>query len=137
MYVERSQLFDRPPSVVFKFIVVDHLENHPRWDPQMELWPVTEGPLRVGSVIKRRQSRGDVPTEGTMEVVEFDPDRAVGFLIHDGPFVIRSRMTLEPGEGGGTMMTMSVDLPDEVRAFDPAFLDRSLRNMKALIEAET
>ena len=137
MHVERSQFFDRPPGVVFQFIVVDHIKNHPRWDPQMELWPVTEGALRVGSVIKRRQSRGDVPTEGTMEVVEFDPDRAVGFLIHDGPFIFRSRMTLEPGDGGGTKMTMSVDLPDEVRAFDPAFLDRSLRNMKALIEAAT
>jgi hypothetical protein len=137
MHVERSQVFDRPPSVVFKFIVVDHINNHPRWDPQMELWHVTDGPLRVGSVIKRRQSRGDVPTEGTMEVVEFDPDRAVGFVVHDGPFTFRSRVTFEPTDGNGTMMTMSVDLPDEVSAFDPAFLDRSLRNMKALIEDET
>ena len=137
MHVERSQLFERPPSVVFEFIVVDHIKNHPRWDPQMELWPITDGPIRLGSVIGRRQSRGDVPTEGTMEVVEFDPDRAVGFVIHDGSFVVRSRMTLEPGQVSGTKMTMSVDLPDEVRAFDPAFLDRSLRNMQALIEAET
>jgi hypothetical protein len=137
MRVELSQVFDRPPSVVFEFIVVDHIRNHPRWDPQVELWPVTEGPLRVGSVIKRRQSRGDVPTDGTMEIIEFDQDRSVGWLVHDGPFVFRSRSTFEPVEGARTKMTTSVDLPERVKAFDPAFMERSMGEMKALIEAET
>jgi uncharacterized protein YndB with AHSA1/START domain len=137
VHVEISQVFDRPPEVVFKFLVIDHIANHPRWDPQMELWPVTEGPLGLGTVIKRRQSRGEVPTEGTMEVVEFDLDRAVGWVVHDGPFTLRSRSTFEPIEGGGTKMTTSVDLPEGVKAFDPSFMERSMRNMKALIEAET
>ena len=99
MHVELSQVIDRPSSVVWGFIVTDHIANHPRWDPQMELWPVTEGPLGLGTVIRRRQSRGDVPSEGTMEVVEFDPDHAVGWLVHDGPFVFRSRTTFDPIEG--------------------------------------
>lgn len=137
MHVELWQDFDRPPNVVWRFIVVDHVANHPRWDPQMELWPVTEGPLGLGTILKRRQSRGEVPTEGTMEVVEYDPIRSVGWLVHDGSFVIRSRTTFEPIEGGGTRMTTRTELPEGVKAFDPAFMERSMRNMKELIETET
>jgi uncharacterized protein YndB with AHSA1/START domain len=137
MQVEMSQDFDRPPNVVFRFLVADHIANHPRWDPQMELWPITDGPIRLGSVIGRRQSRGAVPTEGTMEVVEFEPDRSVGWLVHDGPFAIRSSLSFEPIEAGRTRMTIRTELPDSVKAFDPSFMERSLRNMKSLIEAET
>jgi hypothetical protein len=137
MLVEISEVFDRPLDVVWSFIVVDHIRNHPRWDPQMELWPVTEGPIGLGTVIGRRQSRGEVPSEGTMEVTEFDPDHAVGWLVLDGPFAIRSRTTFEPLDDGRTKMTTSVELPDHVKAFDPSFMKRSMRNMKSLIESET
>lgn len=137
MQVEMAQEFDRPPDVVFRFLVVDHIANHPRWDPYMELWPITEGPIGLGSVIGRRQARGEVPTEGTMEVVEFEPDRSVGWLVHDGPFVIRSGLSFEPIEGNRTRMTIRTELPDSVKAFDPSFMQRSLHNMKTLIETET
>jgi hypothetical protein len=66
--------------------VVDHLKNHPRCDPLMGLWPVTEGPLRLGSILHCRQSRSEVPTEGTLEVIEYEPDRSAGWLVRDGPF---------------------------------------------------
>lgn len=103
----------------------------------MELWPLTDGPIRLGSVIGRRQSRGDVPTEGTMEVVEYALDRSVGWLVHDGPFALRSNMSFEPMDGDRTRVTIRTELPDAVKAFDPSFIERSLRNMKALIESET
>jgi hypothetical protein len=137
MQVEMSQEFDRPPGVVFRFLVVDHIANHPRWDPQMELWPITEGPIGLGSIIGRRQSRGEVPTEGTMEVTEFEPDRSVGWLVKDGPFAIRSSLSFGELDGDRTRMTIRTELPDAVKAFDPSFMERSLRNMKALIESET
>ena len=137
MQVEMSQEFDRPPDVVFRFLVADHIANHPRWDPQMELWPITDGPVRLGTVIGRRQSRGDVPSEGTMEVVEWEQDRSVGWLVHDGPFTMHSSLSFEPLDGDRTRMTIRTELPDAVKGFDPSFMERSLRNMKALIEAET
>lgn len=137
MRVDVSQDFDRPPSVVFGFTVVDHLRNHPRWDPQMELWPLTDGPVGLGTVFRRRQSRGDVPVDGTMEVIEFVPDRLVAWEVREGSFVSRSRVTYEPIDEGRTRMTISLDLPEMVKAFDPSFVERSMRTMKALIEAET
>jgi hypothetical protein len=44
MKIEVSELIDRPPAEVFRFVAVDHVRNHPRWDPQMELEQLTEGP---------------------------------------------------------------------------------------------
>jgi hypothetical protein len=32
-----STIIYRPPEVVWRFYAVNHLRNHPRWDPKMEL----------------------------------------------------------------------------------------------------
>jgi len=137
MNVERSIDIERPPAVVFDFYAVEHIQNHPRWDPEMELWPVTDGPISVGTVIRRRNSRGTIPVEGTMEVVEFEPERAIGMVIRDGPFEIYGRTTFEAVGETATRLTTSVDLPAGIDRFDPSFMERSLHNMKELIEAES
>lgn len=38
MKVEVSEEIERPVPVVFKFFAEDHVRNHPRWDPDIELW---------------------------------------------------------------------------------------------------
>jgi Polyketide cyclase / dehydrase and lipid transport len=96
MRIELSQVIDRPPGEVFQFIAVDHVRNHPRWDPTMKLEQLTEGPIGVGTVIRRRHTHAGSPVEGTMEIVEFAPDRALGMVIHDGPVEMHSRITFEP-----------------------------------------
>lgn len=136
MNVERSIVIERPPAVVFDFYAVEHIRNHPRWDPGMELWPVTDGPIGVGTVIRRRNTRGATPVEGTMEVVEFEPERAIGMIIRDGPFEIAGRTTFDAVGETATRLATSVELPAGIDRFDPAFMERSLRNMKELIEAE-
>jgi hypothetical protein len=44
MTIERSQIIARPPSVVFRFYAIEHVQNHPRWDPDMQLEQLTEEP---------------------------------------------------------------------------------------------
>ena len=137
MRAEVSEVFERPPSMVFRFTVTDHLRNHPRWDPQMELWPTNDGPVGLGTVFRRRQSRGDTAVDGTMEIVEFGQDRLVGWLVTEGSFVARSWATYEALDGGRTRLTIGLELPELIKTFDPSFVQRSLRNMKTLIETET
>lgn len=137
MNVERSIVIERPPAVVFDFYAVKHIRNHPRWDPGMELWPATDGPMGVGTVIRRRNTRGSTPVEGTMEVVEFVPEHAIGMIIRDGPFEITGRTTFEAVGEAATRLTTSVELPAGIDRFDPSFMERSLCNMKELIEAES
>ncbi|MBA2632234.1 MAG: SRPBCC family protein [Chloroflexi bacterium] len=141
MKLSVSKVIDRPPAVVWQFYAVNHLQNHPRWDPKMELQQLTEGPIGVGTRIHRRHTRIGAPIEGTMEVVEFEPERAFGVVIHDstptGPLAVHSRMTAEPEGEGRTTLTIQLDIPAMAASMDPSMVEASLSKMKELIEAET
>lgn len=136
MKIEVSELIDRPPAEVFRFIAVEHVRNHPRWDPKMELEQVTEGHIRVGTVIRRRHTHTGTPVEGNMEIVELVPDRALGMVIHDGAVEMHSRMTFEPEGRNGTRISGTLDIPSMAEPMDPAPIQLSMRRMKDLIEAE-
>lgn len=137
MRIQVSELIDRPPADVFRFIAVDHDRNHPRWDPKMALTRLTDGPIGVGTVMRRRHTHTGVPVEGTMEVVEFVPDRVLGFVINDGPLEMNSRMTFTPEGRNGTRITGTLDIPSMAEPMDPGPIQQSLHRMKELIEAET
>jgi uncharacterized protein YndB with AHSA1/START domain len=136
MKLELSQVIDRPPDEVFRFIAADHVPNHPRWDPKMELRQVTEGPIGVGTVIHRRQTHTGTPQEGTMEVVEFSPPSVFGMVIRDGPVEMHSRMTFAPHAPHATRITATLDVPSMTEPMDPAPIQQSMRRMKELIESE-
>ena len=60
---EVSQLIDRPVDKVFDFFARQHVRNHPRWDPDIELWLDSDVPLQVAEhslglpvTIRRRSS---------------------------------------------------------------------------------
>jgi hypothetical protein len=67
--IELEEEFDHPVADVFKFYATDHVKNHPRWDPDIELWLDEDVQMGVGTVIRRRNRRSGTPVEGTMEVV--------------------------------------------------------------------
>lgn len=71
------------------------------------------------------------------EVVEYEPDRAFGMLIQDGPLEMRSRMLFEPEGEGGTRLTGTVDIPSVTSPIAPASIEASLGEMKRLTESET
>lgn len=141
MSLSVSKVIDRPPAVVWRFYAVDHVRNHSRWDPKMELRQLTDGPIGVGTRIHRRHTRIGVPIEGTMEVVEFEPGRAMGVVIHDdtpsGPLEVQSRVTMEPVGEGRTHVTVRLDIPGTTASMDPSMIEASLEKVKELIEAET
>jgi hypothetical protein len=138
--IEVSQEIDRPVPVVFKFYAHDHVRNHPRWDPDIELWRHSDEPIGVGTIIQRRNSRsGTTPVEGTMEVVEYEPNRAFGVVTRDGPMEIHGRATFEKVSEGRTRLTIAADMPIDESMKDriTGLVQRSVRNIKELIEAET
>src|SRR5512138_3961332 len=138
--IEFSEVVDRPLSKVFDFYARDHVRNHPRWDSDMQLEQITGGPMRVGTMIRRRNSRSGTPVEGTMEVVEFEPDRMLAMLIHDGPAVMSGRTTFEALGPNQTRITTLIELPGMDENMDKTFLlsrlQRSAQVRKALMEAE-
>src|SRR4030043_593618 len=109
--IQVSEVIDRPVATVFHFYADEHVRTHPRWDPDIELWLESHGPIGVGTVIRRRNSRSGAPVEGTMEIVEFERDRAMGMVVHDGPAAMSGRATFEPLGDERTTITTIVDLP--------------------------
>ena len=142
IHLQVSQVFERPVEVVFDFLAREHVRNHPRWDPDIKLELDSKNPIGVGTIIKRVNSRSGTPVEGTMEVVEFEPNRAFGTLIHDGPVEMRGRTTFESMGENKTSITIHVELHGmDEKSVDKNFLtgqmDRSIQNMKRLVETET
>ena len=137
---EITEVIDRPLSKVFHFYAVEHVRNHPRWDPDIDLWLDDDGPIGVGTIIRRRNRRSGTPVEGTMQVVEFELNRAVAMLIHDGPVEMRGRTTFEAIGPNQTRITTKFEIPSLDENADKSFLnsrlERSIRLRKALMESE-
>jgi hypothetical protein len=137
--VRVSKVIDRPVAEVFHFVAHEHVRNHPRWDPDMQLEQVSDGPIGIGTIIRRRNTHSGTPVEGTMEVVEFEPDRAMGVVIHDGPTETRSRVTFKAESQERTTLTISAefaDMDESMESLITSLMERSAQNIKHLIESE-
>jgi len=137
--VQVSKVIDRPVAEVFHFYAHEHVRNHPRWDPDMQLEQVSDGPIGVGTIIRRRKTHSGTPVEGTMEVVEFEPNRTMGVVIHDGPSETRGRVTFKAESQERTTLTISAefaDMDESMESLITSLMERSARNIKHLIESE-
>ena len=135
MKLDVSESIERPPADVFRFVATDHVENHPRWDPELSLVQETPGPIDVGTKIRRNRA-GETPVEGEMEIIEFDPDRTIGAVVRDGPMELRSWMTVEPEGEAASRLTITVESDDAPVEMMEAPIKGSLRRIKEMVEGE-
>jgi hypothetical protein len=136
MKLEASEVIDRPAETVFDFVGVHHVANHPRWDLKLELEQVTDGPIGVGTVVRRRHTHSGEPIDGVMECVEFDPPRMIGFVIHDGPMEMSGAMSVAPDGPDCSVLTISAEMPAMDVPMDAGPLQESARRIKELVESE-
>lgn len=141
MKTAATTIIHRSQDAVWQFCAVDHLRNHPRWDPQMQLEAITDGPMAVGKRVRRRHTRLGRPISGVMEVVEWDPPRSFSTRIVDGapggPLVVASRMTMTPAGDERTRLTIELELPGAASSMDPAMLQATLARIKEMLEGES
>ena len=98
---------DRPASAVFAYLA--ELENLPRWNYAIsEARKLTSGPTRVGSTYLQVRTLPR-PSEGTLEVTEFEPDRRLTIQGAFGPLSGQATYVLEPA-GDVTNLTNAMDL---------------------------
>lgn len=137
MRIEMSEVINHPISDVFRFYVDDHLENHPRWDPEMELSLATDGDVGIGTVFHRRHTHFGEPVEGSMEVIELERDQSFGLAIDDGFGEFYGRMRFEALDDTTTRVSALVDVPGMSESDDSSRLrsiaERWLKNAEALI----
>jgi uncharacterized membrane protein len=138
--LEVSTTIDRPVGTVWDFYAVHHVENHPRWDPTLELEGTSDEPIGVGTVIKRRATRFGNTTEGTMEIVGFEPEKAMRVRTRDGSMIINGWVLFEPLDEVTTKLSLGGEFPgtgDSMEDKLRPMMERSASAIKALIEAET
>ena len=137
MKFESSTLVDRPVADAFRWYADDHARNHPRWDPDIELEQMDEGPMRLGMMLRRRNVRYEAPLEGTMEITEYVPEKVFGGVIREGGFEIPGRATFESVDVNRTRITLSTEMPESI---DPDLISqrmqRSARHIKELMESD-
>ncbi len=136
--IEVAEDVDRPVAEVFEFYADDHVKNHPRWDPDIELWLDEDVPMGVGTVIRRRNSRSGSPVEGTMEVVEYEPNHSFAVLTRDGDMEMWGRATFHDLGDGRTRLNLVVDMPidETMKEHIAGLLQGSLQRIKQILGGE-
>lgn len=135
--VEFSQVIDRPVSDVFEFMAEQHIQNHPRWDPNITLERESEGPIGVGTVIRRRNTRYEEPVEGTIEVTEFEPNALFGSVIREGGIEMSGQITFEEVGPSQTKVTRSATIPASIdEDLIQREMKRTARTIEELVESE-
>ena len=140
MEVEVSTIIDRPVATVWDWYAVHHVENHPRWNPDMEMENTTDGPVAVGTVIKRRNTMLGTPTEGTMEITEFEPEKVMRGKVQEGSMAIDGWALFAATGENETKLTIGGEFPgmdDSMKETMRPLIERSAANIKSLIESET
>ena len=139
IYVEVSAVIDRPVAEVFRIHATEHVQNHPRWDPNIQLVQMTEGPLRIGTMIKRINSHSGTPIEGTMEIIEFQKNKSMGMIIKEGHVEIKAHAYyeakgLDQTDVSYTFEFMGLD-ESEDKSTLTGRMDYAIQNHKRYIES--
>jgi hypothetical protein len=139
MELSATARINRPIADVWRRYAVEHVRNHARWDPDMQLTQLTPDPIGLGTRIRRRNTRWGTPVDGEMEITEWEPERVLGTHIRDANMEILGRATMESVSASDTELTIAIEVPglDDAKAeVMRERMNRTVENIKALVEAE-
>jgi len=139
MEISATTRINRPVADVWRWYAVEHVRNHPRWDPDMELEQLTPGPMGVGTRIRRRNTRWGAPVDGEMEIIQWEPERVLATHIRDANMEILGRANLESVAVAETMLTIGIVVPgldDSKAEVMRERLGRTVESIKSLVESE-
>ena len=98
MHLEQTFTIARPPEDVFAFMVEP--DNLAKWQTvKTYVRPETEGPPRLGYRVREGTKIGPREWEQLVEFTEFEPGRALGVKVIEGP-ESSGRWTMEPDHAG-------------------------------------
>lgn len=145
MRIQASVVIDRPEEDVFRFTAIQHIENHPRWDPAVNaIEPITTGPVALGS-----RFRIDRTTAGRRELREFEvtdwsPPNRFTIETRSPGFHLRLVEDCEPAGEASTRMTLVGEaaigglrglLAPLVRGRQQRAIKANLGRIKAMVES--
>jgi Polyketide cyclase / dehydrase and lipid transport len=140
-----SQVIQRPPAKVFRFVATEHFQNHPKWDPAVTaITQTSPGPMGVGTTARLVRTDRGRQLQGSMEVTEYEPVSSFTEVSRFGPFTLHARATLAPVAPASTRLELVIDTHARgaIRLLLPLMKEtfrktmaRSLRIIKEEVEA--
>ena len=140
-----SAVIQKPVEEVFQFIGDEFFDNYPKWSPEVvELKPLSEGPLHVGTMARQVRVDHGHRTESTFKVTDFSPNRRISFCGVSSSY--RCTYDLEKTDlpGPATRVAFTFELPKLelfMRPFEKLIriavqdgAERTVKNLKGLIE---
>jgi uncharacterized membrane protein len=99
---------ERTPEDVFAYL--DDLTRHGEWQSAIEQVQLeTEPPTRVGTTARERRKVPGGSREFRYQITEHDPPRRSSFRGIDGPVRPVGTVTVSPGDGGRSRVTLELD----------------------------
>lgn len=141
-----NALIQRPPQDVFDFVGANFLTNYPRWSPEVvELKPLTEGPVKVGTMCHQVRVDQGRRSESTFKVMAFQPGQRICFEGVSNSY--RCDYVFEPSNPpSASRITFTFELHSLemfMRPFEKLIriavqegTEKTVRSIKKLVEAE-
>jgi uncharacterized protein YndB with AHSA1/START domain len=102
MRIEQTIEIDRPPEQVFAYLT-DPGKLSTWQQNTLDVLRDREGPLAHGERFREVHAALGRRLHSTVEVAEYDPPRAFGLRVLDGPLPLDGSWTLEPLHGSTTL----------------------------------
>ena len=144
MQLAASQVIERPPAEVFRFVATDHFQNHPKWDPAVtSITQTSPGPMGVGTTARLVPTGADAP-RAPWRSPSTSRSAASPRCPRFGPFTLHARATLAPIAPASTRLELVIDTHARgaIRLLLPLMkgtfrktMARSLRTIKEHVEA--
>lgn len=97
--IEYRTTIGRPPGDVFAALI--DVASYPRWQTGvLEIRPLDEGPIAVGSRFLEVREILNRAVEGTTEIMALETDRLMEFRCPEGTIPFDGSYTCEPTDGG-------------------------------------
>jgi hypothetical protein len=140
-----SQVIQRPPAEVFRFVATEHFRNHPKWDPAVtSITKTSPGPIGVGTTARLVRTDRGRRVEGSLEVTEYQPVSSFTEVSRFAGFTLHARATFALVAPASTSLELVIDTGARgaIRLLLPLLrgtfrktMARSLRIIKEHVEA--
>jgi hypothetical protein len=140
-----SQVIQRPPAEVFRFVATEHFRNHPKWDPAVtSITKTSPGPIGVGTTARLVRTDRGRRVEGSLEVTEYQPVSSFTEVSRFAGFTLHARATFALVAPASTSLELVIDtrargairlLLPLLRGTFRTTMARSLRIIKQHVEA--
>lgn len=140
-----NALIQRPPKDIFDFVGANFLTNYPRWSPEVvELKPLTEGPVKIGTMCHQVRVDQGRRSESTFKVIAYHPGQRICFEGVSNPYrcdyILEAATPMSTCRITFTFELLSLEMfmrPFEklIRIAVQEGTEKTVRNIKELVEA--